>query len=393
MQHRDYARFWSADLLPSVGHFIREVALYWYAYELTGSAFALGVLSLFEAAPRLILGPFVGVIVDRYDRLKLIIWTQALCSIPVFGLTILFFLDALEFWEILALEALYTGLRSVTPSASQSLIRDFVPEKALLSAVSVYSLGFNLARVAGPSLGGIFLVWLGAGVCFLIHAVTLLVSVVVMIRVTPPATVAKGKDNNFLAEFTEGVAYVWRQPFIRSNVGAAWAISVFIGTYPRFLPVFAKNVLAVGPEGLGLLMAAPGVGAVIALTVLSSWGERWNKEKFTVVLGLLAPFLLVLFCVSRSLLASLLLLGLVGATHVGFRTFSRLIVQMEVPREIMGRVMSVLLMDNGLRALGSVIIGASVGFLGASVGLGLTSGVAIGVIGLLFGPLYGRRFK
>lgn len=393
MQHRDYARFWSADLLPSIGHFIREIALYWYAYEITGSAFALGVLSLSEAAPRLILGPFVGVVVDRYDRLKLVIWTQGLCSIPVFGLTILYFLDLLEFWEILALEALYTAIRSFIPSASQSLIRDFVPENSLLSAVSVYSLGFNLARVSGPSLGGVFLVWLGAGGCFLIHGVTLLISVVLMIRVKPPPAVVKGQQNDFLAEFKEGVAYVWHQPFIRSSVGAAWAISVFIGTYPRFLPVFAKNVLEVGPEGLGILMATPGIGAVIALTILSSWGERWNKEKFAMVLGLLAPCLLVLFCVSRTFVASALLLGLVGAAHVGFRTFSRLIIQMEVPRELLGRVMGVLLMDNGLRAVGSVVIGASVGFLGAAVGLGLTSGLAIGVIGLLFGPLYGRRLK
>lgn len=351
------------------------------------------MLSLFEAAPRLILGPFVGVVVDRYDRLKLVIWTQGLCSIPVFGLTILYFLDALQFWEILALEALYTAIRSVTPSASQSLIRDFVPADTLLSAVSVYSLGFNMARVAGPSLGGIFLVWVGAGGCFLIHAVSLLISVVLMIRVTPPAVVRRGSQNDFLAEFTEGLTYAWRQPFIRSSIGAAWAIGVFIGTYPRFLPVFAKNVLEVGPEGLGYLMAAPGIGAVIALTVFSGWGERWNKERFTVVLALLAPLLLVFFCFSRSFVASALLLGLVGAAHVSFRTFVRLIIQMEVPRELMGRVMAVLLMDNGLRALGSVVIGASVGFLGAAVGLGLTSGIAIGVIGLLFGPLYVGRFK
>jgi len=393
LKHRDYARFWSADLLPSIGHFIREIALYWYAYEITGSAFALGVLSLFEAAPRLILGPFVGVVVDRYDRLKLVIWTQGLGSIPIFGLTLLYFLDALQFWEILALEALYTAIRSINPSASQSLIRDFVPQNTLLSAVSVYSLGFNMARVAGPSLGGILLGWIGAGGCFLIHAVTLLVSVVLMLRVKPPAAVLKGPQNDFLAEFKEGLAYVWRQPFIRSSIGAAWAISVFIGTYPRFLPVFAKKVLEVGPEGLGLLMAGPGIGAVIALTVLSGWGEKWNKEMLAVVLALLAPLLLVFFCVSRTFAASALLLGLVGAAHVGFRTFSRLIIQMEVPRELLGRVMSVLLLDNGLRALGSVVIGASVGFLGAALGLGLTSGIAIGVIGLLFGPLYVGRFK
>ena len=385
--------FWSGDLLPSVGQFIREVALYWFAYEITGSAFALGVLSLVEAAPRLVLGVFAGVVVDRYDRLRLLIWNQGFCSVPVFALTILYFLGVLQFWQILALEAFYAAVRSVIPSAAQSLIRDFVPEDTLLSAVSLYSLGFNLARVAGPSLGGVLLAFIGPGGCFMIHAVTLVASVAFMIRINPPARVVRGSERNFVAEFTEGLAYVWRQPLIRCSIGAAWAISVFIGTYPRFLPVFAKNILAVGPEGLGLLMAAPGVGAVVALTLLSASGDRWNKEMMTFVTAMLAPLLLIVFCTSTRFAVSAVLLGFVGAAHVGFRTLSRLIIQIEVPRELLGRAMSVFLLDQGLRSFGSVVIGTAVGFLGAALGLGLTSGLAIGTIGLLFGRLYIRRFQ
>lgn len=309
----------------------------------------------------------------------------------MFGLTLLYFLGMLQFWQILVLEALYAAVRSIIPSASQSLIRDFVPDEALLSAVSLYSLGFNLARVAGPSLGGILLASAGVGGCFLIHAVTLLISVLFLVRIEPPAELAGSRERNFRSEFTAGLAYVWRQPVIRGAIGAAWAISIFIGTYPRFLPVFAKNVLGVGPEGLGFLMAAPGIGAVATLTFLSTWGERWNKEMLTFVLAILAPMLLVVFCASTNFVMSTLLLGLVGAAHVGFRTLSRLIIQVEAPRELMGRVMSVFLLDQGLRSLGSVVIGTSVGFLGASLGLGLTAGLAVGVIGLLFGPLYGRR--
>ena len=83
LRHKNYALFWSSDLIASMGQFVREIALYWLVYEITGSAFALGILGLFEATPRLLLYPFIGVFIDRYDRLRLLIWTQFIISIPV----------------------------------------------------------------------------------------------------------------------------------------------------------------------------------------------------------------------------------------------------------------------------------------------------------------------
>src|SRR5918996_6619404 len=121
LRYRDYALFWSSDVLASLGHFVQEVALYWIAYEITGSAMALGILGLCGAAPRLLLGALGGVLVDRYDRKRLLILIQFSSALPVIIFLIVYTLGALQFWHLLAVEILFGSIRAVNPSASQSI--------------------------------------------------------------------------------------------------------------------------------------------------------------------------------------------------------------------------------------------------------------------------------
>ncbi|HEY6368730.1 MAG TPA: MFS transporter, partial [Candidatus Binatia bacterium] len=147
LRYRDYALFWSSDLLASVGHFIQEVALYWIAYEITGSAMALGILGLCGAIPRLLLGALGGVLVDRYNRKRLLVVIEFLSVIPVLIFLALYIFGLLEFWHLLALEILFGSIRAVNPSASQSILGELVPREHLMNAVSLYTMGFNFARI------------------------------------------------------------------------------------------------------------------------------------------------------------------------------------------------------------------------------------------------------
>jgi MFS transporter, DHA1 family, staphyloferrin A biosynthesis exporter len=376
--------FWSSDLIASVGQFVREVALYWLAYEMTGSAWALGILGFCEAAPRLLLGAVGGVFVDRYDRLRLLTGIQFLCSIPVFGLVALYFLGILQFWHMALLETLWATLRSMNPTAGQSILRDLVPEGELMSAVSLYSIGFNTARIVGPSIGGVLILWIGVGGCMIFYGVCLLFSAVELLGIRIAAGAPRRGGGNIITEFKAGLTYIKATPAILASILAAYVISIFVGTYTRFLAVFAKDVLEVGPEGLGLLMAAPGVGAVFSLIVLGALEERWTRTTLLWFSAKAAPFLLILFCSSRNLWLSIVLLGLFGGMQIIFRTVSRLIIQVEAPRELLGRVMSVFLMDQGMRSLGSVVIGGFVALFGAALGLAATSTVSMAVTGVTF---------
>ena len=178
LRHKNYALFWSSDLIASIGQFVREVALYWLAYEITGSALALGILGFCESAPRLLLGAMGGITVDRYDRLRLLTGIQFLCCLPVFGMVALYFMGILEFWHMAALETLLSVIRSMNPTAGQSMLRDLVAELELMSAVSLYSIGFNFARIVGPSIGGVLILWIGVGGCLVFYGATLLISAV-----------------------------------------------------------------------------------------------------------------------------------------------------------------------------------------------------------------------
>jgi predicted MFS family arabinose efflux permease len=383
--------FWSSDLLASLGHFVQEVALYWIAYEITGSPMALGILGLCGAAPRLLLGALGGVLVDRYDRKRLLILIQFFSVLPVLLFLILYTSGALEFWHLLAVEVLFGSIRAVNPSASQSILAELVPREHLMNAVSLYTIGFNFARIVGPSLGGVLILWIGVRGCYGVFLVSLILSGVGLMLIRLKDRRAANPEQDFVREFKQGFQYVWASPLIMSSIVAAYTFSIFIVTYQRFLPVFAKEIFAVGPEGLGLLMAAPGVGAIASLTFLASVGERWNRAWLLWITTTVTPIFLILFCLSPVFWISVVLLGLVGAGQVSFRTISRVIIQVEAPRDLLGRVMSVFNMDQGMRSLGSVVLGAFATIFGASLGLALTAGVSLIVTTTLFYRLLGKR--
>ena len=391
--HKNYAIFWSCDFFSSVGQFIQEVALYWLAYEITDSAMALGILGLCEATPRLILSAIGGVLVDRYNRLRLLILIQFFTAFPIFIFIVLYFAGVLEFWHILTLQVATSVVRSVNPSASQSLLRELVPEEALMSAVALFTIGFNFARIVGPSLGGVLILWLGVGGCFVIYGISLIVAGLVMLLIKLPPEEGGGGKENLLREVKEGFQYILQAPVILSSIAAAYILSIFVGTYQRFLPVFAKEILNVGPEGLGILMAAPGLGAVASMLLVTTAGEQWRRETMLWVTTALTPLFLILFCLSHTFWLSAVLLALVGGGQIAFRTVSRVIIQIDVPNALLGRVMSVFVMDQGMRSVGSLVMGIFASLFGAALGLALTSVVSLALTSILFYRLLGTRQK
>ena len=345
---------------------------------------ALGVLGLSEAAPRLILSAVGGALVDRYNRLRLVILIQFFTAVPIFIFIALYFADVLQFWHILALQVVTSVVRSVNPSASQSLLRELVPEEALMSAVALFTIEFNFARIVGPSVGGVLILWLGVGGCFVIYGITLIAAGLGMLFIDlPPEEMGKGEEN-LLREVKEGFQYILQAPVILSSIAAAYILSIFVGTYQRFLPVFAKEILNVGPEGLGILMAAPGLGAVASMLWVATAGEQWRRETMLWVTTALTPLFLMLFCLSRHFWLSVALLALVGGGQIAFRTVSRVIIQIDVPHALLGRVMSVFVMDQGMRSVGSLVMGIFASFFGADVGLALTSAVSLCLTSTLF---------
>jgi len=155
--------------------------------------------------------------------------------------------------------------------------------------------------------------------------------------------------------------------------------------------MFAKDILKVGPDGLGMLMASSGVGAILSLLFLDAAGQRWRQDNLLWFSASATPFLLILFCVSRNLWVSILLMALLGSAQVLFRTVSRLIIQVEAPRELLGRVMSIFLMDQGLRSVGSMVMGAFATMFGPALGLSFSSVISMALTAVTFYKILIRR--
>lgn len=378
-------------MLGSIGHFVQEVALFWITYEITHSAMALGVLGLCSALPRLFLGALSGVFVDRHDRKLLLILVNFGSAVPIVIFLAIYYFGTLAFWHLLVLEVLSGSIRAINPSAAQSILAELVPREDLMNAVSLYTVGFNIARIAGPSLGGVMIIWIGVGGCYAVFAITLILAGIGMMFMRTRKEPTPKREENFLREFTEGFHYVWHEPVILSSILAAYTFAVLIVTYQSFLPVFAKEVLQVGPEGLGILMAAPGLGGIASLSFIASVGERWNRAMLLWIMTTTTPIFLILFCISPIFWLSVVLLALVGAGQVSFRTISRVIIQIEAPRNLMGRVMSVFNLDQGMRSLGSIVLGAAATLFGAPLGLALTAAASLIITTTLFYRLLGKR--
>ncbi len=306
-------------------------------------------------------------------------------TIPILTQVFLYFFGVLEFWHILTLEIIHSTIRGINPSASQSLIRDLVPKGEITNAVALFSVAFNLARVMGPSVGGVLILWIGVGGCFLVNVVSLVISAFELLLIRLPKRESGSGGKHFVRELKEGVQYIWQEPVISTSIGAAYILSVFVTTYQRFLPIFAKEILNVGPGGFGVLMSAPGIGALLSLTFLANLSEESSrKETFLLILVTIPPAFLILFCLSSSFPLSVALLACVGAGQAGYRTMARVVIQTQVPYGILGRVIGVFQMDQGFRSVGSMVMGTFGSIFGIALGLILTSAISLTLTSTLF---------
>ncbi len=371
---------------------MRDVAVSWYVYDVTSSAWVLGILGFCEAAPRLTLALFAGALTDRYNAVRIFALIQFLSAVPVCIMVLLYYCGVLAVWHLIALEVLVSVMKSASPPATQSLIRELAPENQIMNAVALSSFGFNGARVLGPSMGGILILWLGIGGCFVLDAIVLVLAGIEMLFVRRPAQKVGNVRPDFIAEIKEGLRYIGGAPTILAILGVAYTTSILVGAYQRFLPVFAKDILQVGPEGLGLLVSAPGVGAVVTLLVLAGRAEGEDTRKLLWVTAILNSLAIVFFCMAPNLWFGLALLSLVGAGQVAFRTVARVVIQYDVPGELLGRVTSVFAIERGLNSLGSVVLGAFIAAFGAALGLALAATTSLALtLGFFYRLLKPRR--
>lgn len=364
LRYRNFRLLFIGTVFSHTGDFMQAMAQAWLVWTMTNSPFLLGLLGFCQAVPRLLLGAIGGALVDRLDRRRLLLLTQNLAMIQAFVFWALVYFDLIRFWHIVLLVLFIGTVNTLNQTARQSLINTLVPRAELMNAIALNSSIVNLSKVIGPSLGGVLISVIGVAGCLLVNAASFLAIILSLVMMDLPLWQREEKEENFWQEVIEGYNYIKTNHQVFSVLSLAYIVALIGSPYTRFLPVFATDIFHAGPTGFGLLLAAPGVGAVGSGLWLASMGNIRRRRNFVFLSVLAFSLFLMLFSFSRSMLLSLLCLVMVGASHIAFRAVANTTIQMETPPHLLGRILSLFFMDKGLWSFGTLFIGSVASLLG-----------------------------
>jgi MFS family permease len=377
LRSRNYKLFFAGQGISLVGTWMTRIATSWLIYRLTGSAVLLGLVGFAGQIPAFVLGPVAGVWVDRWNRHRTIVVTQALSMIQSLALAVLALAGIITVWEIVAL-ALFQGLiNAFDMPARQSFVIEMVERRQDLgNAIALNSSMVNAARLVGPAIAGVVVAAVGEGYCFLIDGLSYIAVIIglLMMRLNPapPRKAAR----RILHEWNEGWQYVVRSVPIRSILLNLSIVSLFGMPYSVLMPIFAASLPGGGAHALGFLMASSGVGALIGAMMLAARRTVVGLGRRIVVTTAIFGAALVAFAFSKSLWLSMLILPFVGYGMMQQMAASNTILQTIVEDEKRGRVMAFYSMAfQGMAPFGSLMAGSVAARLGAPITVAL-SGVA-----------------
>ncbi len=356
LRHPDYRLMWVGTLFSSSGQWIQQISIGWLTYEITGSAFMLGAVNGFRSLPLLLLGPFGGVAADRLDPKRLMLSTQTFLMVVTAAFATTIVTGYAAIWNII-LFTLLTGVAwAFNMPVRQSIVPKLIPRQDLMNAIALNSAGLNLTRVIGPSIAGLLIATVSVGGNFYLQSLMYIgvATMVWMTRIPPMARASR--EVSVFRNLTEGATYIWHHPTLRSQMTLALVPVVIAMPYASLMPIFAKDVLGVGPEGFGLLSSAPGIGALVGtLTIASINIERKGPVLFASLVGLGAT--LVVFSQSRSFVLSLIILLFLGGFQMTYMALNQTLLQITATDEFKGRVMGIFMLNQGLMPLGSLLAG------------------------------------
>jgi MFS family permease len=368
LEYRNFRLFITGQSISTIGTWMQSVAMSWLVYRMTGSALLFGVVAFASQIPTFILSPFAGVFADRYNRHKIIIVTQILAMIQAGILAALTLTGHITVWQIITLGVFLGCINSVDIPARQSFLIEMVEKKEVLgNAIALNSAMFNASRLIGPTIAGIIVAVAGEGICFLVNSLSFIAVIVSLLMMRLNRAERKIPEMHVMQELKEGVIYAFNSKPIRLMLLLLSVISMLGMSYIVLMPVFARDVHHGGPGTLGILMAAVGVGALIATLWLASREKPPTLEGTVPIASAIFSASIILFALSRVLWVSVILLAVTGfgflATTASFNT----IIQNIVHDDKRGRVMSLYAMAFiGMAPIGSLIAGAIANKLGAT---------------------------
>jgi MFS family permease len=375
-----------------MGTWMQKTAVSWIVYSITQSKFMLGVSVFASLFPTALVSLYGGIVADRYSRYKILLLTQMLSLLQAVLLTLaIVFFEHDVVWVIIILSAVLGIINGFDMPARQSLIRDLIIDKANLpNALALNSSMVNLAKLIGPAIAGFVLEKFSDTICFGINAVSFIPVIFSLLLIKLPETVLKPKaDKNLKKEFTEALTYIKSTPEVSSIIIFVGVMGLLVLQFTALTPVFAKDIFHGSASTLGIIDGVIGFGALIGALFLASLKQGANLNKVLAINTMVFSLALMLFSQTRFLPLALLFIFVGAFGMMSIRTISNTIVQIQVPNQFRGRVISIYLMAlTTLIPIGSLLIGAISHYIGVQKTV-----LFEGFLALIITVFYGRYLK
>lgn len=361
--------YWLGMFISLIGTWIQATAQSWLVFQLTNSAFLLGVVGFLSSLPIFLLSLFGGIVADRMNKRSILIFTQTAFMILAFILAVLTQMKLITPLQIMLIAILNGVVMAFDAPSRQAVVVDLVGRKHLLNAVALNSVAFNSSRIIGPALCGILVASIGMSGCFYINGISFLAVIVSLLLIKINSGFKSNKNNNsFLIDLKDGLKIVKNNRLIVALILMVGVSSLFGISYTILMPIFSHDILNVGVKGLGVLMSANGIGALIGALMIARLGDFKYKGKFLIFSSIIFSISLILFSLSKSYLFSLITLILIGASSVTAIGLINTLLQLRVADEFRGRVMSAFMLTfAGIMPFGNLIAGAASGAIGVSL--------------------------
>lgn len=385
LRHRNYRLFFSGQSLSLIGTWLTRVATQWLIYRLTGSALLLGILGFAGQIPTFLVAPLAGVLVDRWNRHRVLVVTQVLAMLQSAALAALTLAGRIDVPSVLALSVFQGVINAFDMPARQAMVVEMVEDRAdLPNAIALNSSMVNAARLLGPSIAGVLIAAAGEGVCFLVDAVSYLAVIASLLLMRLPPRPGVARQSHVLSDLAEGIRYVGRFTPIRDILLLLAVVSVAGAPYTVLLPIIAKVVLHGGASTLGILTASAGLGALCGALYLASRRTVLGLGRLIAATAAVFGLGLVGFSRASVLWLSLPLLFVAGGAMMLQMAASNTLVQTLVDEDKRGRVMSLFGMAFfGTAPIGSLLAGVLAARIGAPDTI-LAGGAACVVAALVF---------
>ncbi len=355
---------------------MQSVAQGWPVLRLTDSPFLLGLVAAANSLPVLFLTLFAGTVADRFPKRRILLVTQSVAMILAATLAGLTLTSMVHISHVLILAFLLGCVNAFDAPTRQAFTVEMVGREDLLNAIALNSSIFNGARTMGPAVAGIVVAWIGEGPAFLFNALSFGAVLASLSLMQLDARQVNGMQRGNMLR--TGLQYIASEPSVRALLLRAGAVSFFCFVHIPLLPVFARDILQIGAAGLGWLSAASGLGSLVAALTLAQLRDDAPRGKLLTAASLLYAPLLIGFTQARTVPIALLFIGLCGWAGVTTMALTNTLIQLIVPDELRGRVMSVFTLSlMGLSPLGGMLAG-SIAELVGSVPLVVAGSALIG---------------